>query len=74
LGLWGFKVLKHKELKLCIAPSVGPVPLGNMNAILRAKQNTRAGDNFWCSVTACGNDNGQSGYVDVGGTIVGYDH
>lgn len=33
----------------------------------------RAGDNFWSSSTACGNDNGQSGYVSVGGTIVGYD-
>jgi len=51
-----------------------PMPLGNMIAILRTRQNTRSGDNFWCGVTACGNDNGHSGYVDVGGTIVGYDH
>jgi len=33
----------------------------------------QGGDNFWGSATARGNDNGQSGYVDVGGTIVGYD-
>lgn len=51
-----------------------PMPLGNMVAMLQAKQSRGSGDNFWCSATACGNDNGQSGYVDVGGTIVGYDH
>jgi hypothetical protein len=51
-----------------------PVPLGNLIALVRARQNTRGGDNFWCSATACGNDDGRSGYVDVGGTIVGYDH
>jgi hypothetical protein len=50
------------------------VPLGNLVALLRARQNRRGGDNFWCGVTACGNDNGQSGYVDVNGTIVPYDH
>jgi hypothetical protein len=33
----------------------------------------RSVDNFWSSLTASGNDNGSSGYVDVGGTIVGYD-
>ena len=38
-----------------------------------AQQQQRAGDNFWSGATARGNDNGQSGYVDVGGTIVGYD-
>ncbi|HYB66212.1 MAG TPA: hypothetical protein VEC59_13280 [Steroidobacteraceae bacterium] len=51
-----------------------PLPLGNIIAALRSQQSGRGGDNFWCSTTACGNDNGQSGYVDVGGTIVGYDH
>ena len=33
----------------------------------------QSGDNFWSSATARGNDNGSSGYVDVGGYIVGYD-
>jgi len=33
----------------------------------------QSGDSFWSSPTASGNDNGQSGYVDVGGDIVGYD-
>jgi len=51
-----------------------PLPQGNIIALMRAQQSTRRGDNFWCSVTACGNDNGSSGYVDVGGKIVGYDH
>src|SRR5215469_17205475 len=32
-----------------------------------------SGNNFWSSATARGNDNGSSGYVDVGGYIVGYD-
>jgi uncharacterized membrane protein YvbJ len=41
-------------------------------AIANAAQQ-QSGDNFWSSATARGNDNGQSGYVDVGGTIVGYD-
>jgi hypothetical protein len=50
-----------------------PMPLGNIVAALQRQRSGRGGDNFWCSVTACGNDNGQSGYVDVGGTIVGYD-
>jgi len=51
-----------------------PMPLGNIVAALQAQRNGRSGDNFWCSATACGNDDGNSGYVDVGGTIVGYDH
>jgi len=50
-----------------------PMPVGNLIAMVRAQQSTRRGDNFWCSTTACGNDNGQSGYVDVGGKIAGYD-
>jgi hypothetical protein len=50
-----------------------PLPQGNISGVLRAQQSTRHGDNFWCSATACGNDNGSSGYVDVGGKIVGYD-
>jgi hypothetical protein len=33
----------------------------------------QSGDNFWSSATACGNDNGQSGYVSVDGITVGYD-
>jgi hypothetical protein len=37
------------------------------------QQQQRSGDNFWSSATARGNDNGTSGYVDAGGTIVGYD-
>ena len=41
-------------------------------AVANTMQQQR-GDNFWSSATASGNDNGQSGYVDVGGTIVGYD-
>jgi hypothetical protein len=51
-----------------------PMPVGNIVMALRSQRSGRGGDNFWCSVTACGNDNGKSGYVDVGGTIVGYDH
>jgi hypothetical protein len=50
-----------------------PMPMRNIVAALQAQRSARTGDNFCCSVTACGNDNGQSGYVDVGGTIVGYD-
>ncbi len=42
-------------------------------AVANAMQQRCSGDNFWSSTTASGNDNGQSGYVDVGGTIVGYD-
>lgn len=42
-------------------------------AIANALRQRQGGDNFWYSATASGNDNGQSGYVDVGGTIVGYD-
>ncbi|HXY23832.1 MAG TPA: zinc ribbon domain-containing protein [Candidatus Acidoferrum sp.] len=42
-------------------------------AVMNAMRQQQSGDNFWSSVTACGNDNVQSGYVDVGGTIVGYD-
>jgi hypothetical protein len=51
-----------------------PVPLGNLVALLRAKQNRSGGDNFWCSATACGNSDGHSGYVNVDGTIVSYEH
>ena len=51
-----------------------PMPVGNIVAALRAQRSGGGGDNFWCSATACGNDNSQSGYVDVGGKIVGYDH
>jgi predicted amidophosphoribosyltransferase len=43
-------------------------------AVANAIRQRQSGDNFWSSATASGNDNGQSGYVDVGGTIVGYDH
>jgi hypothetical protein len=42
-------------------------------AMANALRQGQGGDNFWSSTTASGNDNGQSGYVDVGGTIVGYD-
>jgi len=42
-------------------------------AIANAMHRQASGDNFWGSATACGNHNGSSGYVDVGGTIVGYD-
>ena len=51
-----------------------PMPLGNISAALRAQRSGKRGDNFWCSRTACGNDDGKTGYVDVGGTIVTYDH
>jgi len=54
-----------------------PLPLGNLVAAIqsrRAASGRARGDNFWCSTTACGNDNGSSGYVDVDGVIVGYDH
>lgn len=51
-----------------------PMPIGNIRAALQSRRNGQKGDNFWCSATACGNDDGKSGYVDVGGTIVGYDH
>ena len=51
-----------------------PVPAGNLIAMLRSRQNTRSGDNFWCSATACGNDDGHTGYVNVDGTIVSYEH
>lgn len=50
-----------------------PIPLGNVFAALQAQQSATRGDNFWSTHFACGNDNGQSGYVDVGGTVVGYD-
>lgn len=49
-----------------------PMPLGNINAAIRAQQ--RSGDNFGCGVTYCANDNGHDGYVDVGGSIVSYSH
>jgi zinc-ribbon domain len=42
-------------------------------AIADSIRQQQSGDNFWYGATARGNDNGQSGYVDVGGTIVGYD-
>jgi predicted amidophosphoribosyltransferase len=42
-------------------------------AIANAQRQQQSGDNPWSSATASGNDNGQSGYVDVGGSIVGYD-
>ena len=45
----------------------------HQQAIANAMRQRQSCDNFWKSATACGNDNGQSGYVDVGGTIVGYD-
>jgi hypothetical protein len=51
-----------------------PRPLGNLLAAMQAQSPGKNGDAFWCSVTACGNDDGKSGYVDVDGTIVGYDH
>jgi hypothetical protein len=51
-----------------------PMPLGNVHAALQAQNSGRSGDNFWSSATAAGNDDGTSGYVNVGGTIVGYDH
>jgi hypothetical protein len=51
-----------------------PRPLGNLLAAMQAQRNGKKGDDFWCSTTACGNDDGKSGYVDVDGTIVGYDH
>jgi hypothetical protein len=51
-----------------------PRPLGNLLAAMQAQRPGNKGDAFWCSVTACGNDDGKSGYVDVDGTIVGYDH
>jgi hypothetical protein len=51
-----------------------PRPLGNLLAAMQAQRPGNNGDGLWCSVTACGNDDGTSGYVDVGGTIVGYDH
>lgn len=51
-----------------------PFPLGNVTAALQAQHSGNSGDNFWSSATAAGNDNGSSGYVNVGGgTIVGYD-
>jgi hypothetical protein len=52
-----------------------PHPLGNLIAAMRSRQAASGGDHMWCSATACGNDNGKSGYVNVGGgVIVGYDH
>jgi len=42
-------------------------------AMAQAAARRQGGDNFWSSATACGNDNGQSGYVSVDGTTVGYD-
>lgn len=53
-----------------------PIPLGNVTAALQSQNSARAGggDNFWSSRTAAGNDDGQSGYINVDGTIIGYDH
>jgi hypothetical protein len=51
-----------------------PIPVGNLAAIMRSRRTGRSRDNFWCSVTACGNDDGKTGYVDVGGDVVIYDH
>jgi hypothetical protein len=51
-----------------------PMPVGNLVAAIQAQRSGQGGDNFWCSATACGNDDGKSGYVDVGGSIVDYDH
>ena len=42
-------------------------------AIANAIRQQQSGDNFWSSATACGNDDGQSGYVSVNGITVGYD-
>lgn len=42
-------------------------------AMANAAATRQRGDNFWSSSTACGNDNGQSGYVAVDGITVGYD-
>ena len=50
-----------------------PRPLGNIITALQSQRSGRGGDNFWCSATACGNDNGRSGYVSVKGVTVGYD-
>ncbi len=51
-----------------------PTPVGNIIAALRSQRSGRGGDNFWCSRTACGNDDGHTGYVDVDGSIVSWDH
>jgi hypothetical protein len=51
-----------------------PMPLGNARTALQAKRNGQKGDNFWCSSTACGNSDGHSGYIDVGGDIVSWEH
>ena len=50
-----------------------PMPLGNIITAMQTQRSGRGGDNFWYSSTAGGNDNGQSGYVDVNGTIAGFD-
>ena len=42
-------------------------------AIASAMRQQSRGGTIWSSATASGNDNGQSGYVDAGGYIVGYD-
>ncbi len=49
------------------------VPQLQQQAIADAMRQQKSGGNFWCSATASRYDNGQSGYADVGGTIVGYD-
>ena len=49
-----------------------PVPLGNLVAMIQAKNNQAegggGGDNFWSSRTAVGNSSGGCTYVNVGGT------
>lgn len=44
-----------------------------LQAMANAAAARKGGDNFWSSSTACGNDNGQSGYVSVDGITIGYD-
>jgi hypothetical protein len=52
-----------------------PMPIVNLVSAMQSQPSgQRSGDNRRCSVPACGNDDGKSGYVDVGGTIVGSDH
>src|SRR5258708_29555863 len=51
-----------------------PFPLGNLAALLQSQhKGSGRGDNFWSSATACGNDDGNSGYVSFDGVTVGYD-
>jgi hypothetical protein len=57
-----------RRLKYAIVWQLQKQAIANANA---GRQHQ--GDNFWSSTTACGNDNGQSGYVSVDGVTVGYD-